>query len=58
MASEVVEVQSEKPKYVRKKCVHGRQACMCVDCGTGVCIHKKIKSLCVECGASGICPQI
>ena len=49
------EVQIEKPKYIRKKCEHGRQACQCVDCGTGVCIHKKIKSMCVECGSSGIC---
>jgi hypothetical protein len=49
------EVQIEKPKYTRKKCEHGRQACQCVDCGTGVCIHKKIKSMCVECGSSGIC---
>ena len=49
------EVQIEKPKYNRKKCEHGRQACQCVDCGMGVCIHKKIKSMCVECGSSGIC---
>ena len=48
------EVQIEKPKYIRKKCEHGRQACQCVDCGTGVCIHKKIKSMCVECG-TGVC---
>ena len=49
------EVQIEKPKYNRKKCEHGRQACQCVKCGTGVCIHKKIKSLCTECSSSGIC---
>ena len=49
------EVEPKKPKYNRKKCEHGRQACQCVDCGTGVCIHKKIKSMCVECGSSGIC---
>jgi len=48
------EVQPDKPKYIRKKCEHGRQACQCVECGTGVCIHKKIKALCVECG-TGVC---
>ena len=30
------EVEPKKPKYNRKKCEHGRQACQCVDCGTGV----------------------
>ena len=49
------EIQQDTPKYVRKKCEHGKQACQCVQCGTGVCIHKKIKSICVECGGSGIC---
>ena len=49
------EVHYEKQKYVRKKCKHGRQACQCVECGTGVCIHKKIKSMCIECSSSGIC---
>lgn len=49
------EVHAEKPKYARKKCEHGKQACQCIHCGTGKCIHKKIKSLCIECGGSGIC---
>ena len=48
------EVQQDKPKYAHKKCEHGRQACQCVECGTGVCIHKKIKSMCMECG-TGVC---
>jgi hypothetical protein len=49
------EVQTEKPTYARKKCEHGKQACQCIQCGTGTCIHKKIKSLCIECEGSGIC---
>lgn len=49
------EAQIEKTKYVRKKCEHGKQACQCIQCGTGVCIHKKIKSMCIDCSGSGIC---
>ena len=49
------EVHRTKSTYVRKKCEHGKQACQCIQCGTGVCIHKKIKSTCIECGGSGRC---
>jgi len=43
-----------KPKYVRKKCEHGKYSFQCKNCnGVSVCIHKKQKHTCKECcGAS------
>ena len=45
-----------KPKYVRKKCEHGKYSFQCVDCnGSSYCIHKKRKYTCIECGGKGRC---
>lgn len=47
---------SEAPKYVRKKCEHGRYSFQCRDCGgSAFCIHKKRKNNCSECGGNNIC---
>lgn len=47
-----------KPKYIRKKCEHGKYSFQCKDCnGSCVCVHGKIKSICKECGGSAICPH-
>lgn len=49
----------QKPKYIRKKCEHGKQPYYCLDCGgKGLCIHKKAKSSCKDCGGgSALCPH-
>jgi hypothetical protein len=47
------EVQPDKPKYVHKKCEHGKQKYFCKDCGgKGWCIHDKLKHNCNECSIS------
>ena len=47
-----------KPKYIRKKCEHGKYSFQCKDCkGSCICIHEKQKSTCKECGGSNICPH-
>lgn len=47
-----------KPKYIRKKCEHGKYSFQCKDCnGISICIHKKPKHICKECGGKGICPH-
>lgn len=53
MSSEV----PQKPKYIRKKCEHGKQSYYCLPCGgKGVCLHGKMKSGCKECGTgSALC---
>ncbi len=39
-----------------KKCIHGKQKYVCVDCGgKGICQHGKRKAICRECNGSGIC---
>jgi hypothetical protein len=49
-------MSGEKPKYVRKKCIHNRQKCICKDCdGSQICEHKKQKSICKECNGKSIC---
>jgi hypothetical protein len=46
----------EKPKYVPKKCEHGKQKSRCKECGgSSFCEHGKQKSQCKECGGSSIC---
>jgi len=46
----------DKPKRVRKKCVHGKERTMCKGCGgSGICLHGRRKSRCKECGGSEIC---
>lgn len=45
-----------KPKYVRKKCEHGKNSYICVQCGgKGICEHNKIKRRCKLCGGKGLC---
>ena len=49
-------MSQEKPKYIRKKCEHGRYSFQCKDCkGSCVCTHGKVKSICKECKGSNIC---
>jgi len=46
----------EKPRYVRKRCEHGKYSFQCKDCnGSCICTHGKLKSICKECGGSNIC---
>ena len=46
----------DKPKRVRKKCVHGKLKSRCKDCkGSEICDHGRRKSICKACGGSGIC---
>jgi hypothetical protein len=40
----------EKPKYIRKKCEHGRYSFQCKDCnGSSICSHNTYKSICKLC---------
>lgn len=49
-------MSEEKPKYIRKKCEHGKYKFQCVQCGgSQICIHNKVKSICKECKGSAIC---
>lgn len=46
----------EKPKYIRKKCEHGKYSFQCKDCkGSSLCDHGKRKIFCKECDGSGYC---
>jgi len=46
----------EKPKYVRRKCPHGRQRCDCVKCGgASICEHGTRRRICKKCGGASIC---
>jgi hypothetical protein len=49
-------MSEEKPKYIRKKCEHGKYKFQCVQCGgSQICIHNKVKSICKDCKGSAIC---
>jgi hypothetical protein len=49
-------MSGEKPKYVRKKCEHGKYPYLCKVCGGScLCEHGKQKYYCKECGGKGIC---
>jgi hypothetical protein len=46
----------EKPKYIRKKCEHGKYSFQCKACnGAVLCIHGTYKYSCKKCGGKGIC---
>jgi len=46
----------DKPKYVRKKCEHGKYSFQCKLCmGSQVCEHNNVKYFCKLCGGKGIC---
>ena len=45
-----------KRKRVRHVCEHGRQRCMCRDCGgASICEHGRRRSQCKDCGGASIC---
>lgn len=49
-------MSEEKPKYIRKKCEHGKQKYLCKECGgKGVCSHNRYRSICKECNGVSIC---
>lgn len=49
-------MSEEKPKYVRKRCEHGKYSFQCKECkGVSICEHGKQKYTCKECGGKGIC---
>ena len=49
-------MSEEKPKYIRKKCEHGKYSFQCKDCkGSSLCDHGKRKIFCKECDGSGYC---
>ena len=42
-----------------KKCEHGKQRYVCIECGgSGICEHKRQKDKCKECGGSQICEHL
>ena len=44
------------PKWMVKKCCHGKQEYSCKLCGgAGICRHGKLRRHCIPCGASGLC---
>ena len=46
----------DRPKYIRKKCEHGKYSFQCKECkGCCICIHGKRKILCKDCDGSGYC---
>jgi len=46
----------EKPKYIRKKCEHGKYTFQCKECkGSCICIHGKHTYICKDCDGKGIC---
>ena len=46
----------EKPKYIRKKCEHGRYSFQCKDCkGSALCEHGTRQYSCKKCGGKGVC---
>ncbi len=49
-------MSEEKPKYVRKKCEHGKQKYLCKECGgSQLCSHDKIKTRCKLCKGKYLC---
>lgn len=46
---------AEIPKYVRKRCEHGKYSFQCKECGGGFCEHGRRKHNCKECGGSNLC---
>lgn len=49
-------MSEEKPKYIRKKCEHGKYSFQCKECnGSSICEHGKNKYYCKECGGKGFC---
>ena len=47
---------TEKPKYVRPKCPHGRRRAYCKECGGGsICEHGRRRDRCKDCDGSQIC---
>lgn len=49
-------MSEENPKYIRKKCEHGKQKYLCKDCGgKGICKHNITKSACKICKGASIC---
>ena len=47
---------TEKPKYVRPKCPHGKRRADCTECGgSSTCEHRRRRRTCTECGGSQIC---
>ena len=47
---------TEKKKYVRKKCEHGKYSFQCKTCkGAAFCIHGKYKIYCKICDGKGLC---
>ena len=49
-------MSEEKPKYIRKKCEHGRYSFQCRDCnGASFCIHNRNKYMCKECNGTSLC---
>jgi hypothetical protein len=48
-----------KPKYVRKKCIHDKYSYYCKECGGGgICPHDKVRSICKDCKGSSVCVNI
>ena len=46
----------DKPKYIRKKCEHGKYSFQCRDCnGASFCIHSRVKYICKDCNGSSLC---
>lgn len=46
----------KKPKYIRKKCDHGKYSYLCITCnGSSLCVHGKQKYYCKSCGGKGMC---
>jgi hypothetical protein len=52
----IILTKKPRKKYPKKKCPHGKQKSVCVDCGgVGICVHNKRRERCVDCGGVGIC---
>jgi hypothetical protein len=48
-------MMDDKPKYIRKKCIHNKYPYFCKECGGGgLCEHDKVRSTCKDCD---ICPH-
>ena len=46
----------EKPKYIRKKCEHGKYPFQCRECnGSSFCIHSRNKYICKDCNGTSLC---
>ena len=52
----MTEMTEEKPKYIRKKCEHGKYSFQCKECkGASICIHNYYKNICKQCDGKGLC---